>query len=65
MYCSIFLDAQGGVYTCGSNVSGALGLGDFVSQGFPAKIMEFGKSRISLFVCGETNVILSDHAART
>jgi E3 ubiquitin-protein ligase HERC2 len=47
---SIFLDNQGGVYTCGSGVSGCLGHGDYVSHMFPMKIMEFGRSESELMV---------------
>lgn len=38
---SIFLEKQGGVYTCGSGVTGALGHGDNISQMYPMKVMEF------------------------
>lgn len=41
---SILLDDQGGVYTCGSGVTGALGHGDNVSHMYPMKVMEFGKA---------------------
>ena len=40
---SILLDNQGGIYTCGSGVTGALGHGDNISQMYPMKVMEFGK----------------------
>jgi len=45
---SIFLDANGGVYTCGSGVSGALGHGDFVSQAFPMRVMEFVDENVKI-----------------
>jgi hypothetical protein len=41
---SILLDKLGGVYTCGSGVTGALGHGDALSHMYPMKVMEFGTS---------------------
>lgn len=42
---SIFLDAQGNVYTCGDGSGGALGHGNTQKQEIPMKIIYFGKSR--------------------
>ena len=39
---SLFLDARGGVYSCGTGSGGALGHGDFHKQDVPMKIMKFG-----------------------
>ena len=41
---SILLDDTGGIYTCGSGVTGALGHGDNCSHMYPMKVMEFGES---------------------
>ena len=41
---SIVLDSQGGIYTFGDGRWGALGHGDFTSQRYPMRVMEFGKS---------------------
>ena len=41
---TILLDDSGGVYTCGSGVTGALGHGDNCSHMYPMKVMEFGES---------------------
>jgi|AntRauTorckE5430_2_1112549.scaffolds.fasta_scaffold09119_2 E3 ubiquitin-protein ligase HERC2 len=41
---SIFLDAQGDVYTCGDGSGGALGHGNLEKQDFPMKVMYFGES---------------------
>lgn len=42
---SILLDDQGGLYTCGTGSTGALGHGDHLNQSYPVKVMEFGKVR--------------------
>lgn len=44
---SMLLDERGGVYTCGSGVTGALGHGDNMSHMYPMKVMEFGEFSIS------------------
>lgn len=43
---SIFLDAQGDVYTCGDGSGGALGHGNLEKQDYPMKVMYFGESRL-------------------
>ncbi len=40
---SVFLDAFGGVYTCGDGSGGALGHGNQDKQDVPVKVMYFGK----------------------
>jgi alpha-tubulin suppressor-like RCC1 family protein len=38
---SLFLDAHGGLYSCGAGIAGCLGHGDTASQMYPVKIMSF------------------------
>jgi hypothetical protein len=40
---SLFLDEQGGLYSCGAGVSGCLGHGNNQSQMYPMKLQAFGK----------------------
>ncbi len=40
---SMFLDAQGNVYTCGDGSGGALGHGDLYKQEIPMRVMYFGE----------------------
>lgn len=55
---SMLLDEYGGVYTCGSGVTGALGHGDNVSQKYPMKVMEFGESFNSCTYTCEFDLVL-------
>lgn len=45
---SLFLDQQGGLYSCGCASHGALGHGDGQSQMFPMKVMEFVDNNIKI-----------------
>jgi len=45
---SIFLDAKGGVYTCGVGAGGALGHGNHLKEEYPMKIMKFVNENTSI-----------------
>eukprot|EP00568_Trieres_chinensis_P001601 CAMPEP_0183298936 /NCGR_PEP_ID=MMETSP0160_2-20130417/5802_1 /TAXON_ID=2839 ORGANISM="Odontella Sinensis, Strain Grunow 1884" /NCGR_SAMPLE_ID=MMETSP0160_2 /ASSEMBLY_ACC=CAM_ASM_000250 /LENGTH=612 /DNA_ID=CAMNT_0025461067 /DNA_START=105 /DNA_END=1943 /DNA_ORIENTATION=+ len=45
---SLFLDSEGGLYSCGSGASGELGHGDFLRQAYPMKIVEFSNSDLNI-----------------
>jgi len=49
---SMLLDNQGGLYTFGSGVSGALGHGDTIPQNYPLKVSEFAHVRIAQMSAG-------------